>query len=184
MNKCFVTTVLHHQSVYWQDLRAGRKISHGGRVPGSDRCAHPVVSSSNRSVQLRYDTYDHRYWKARDPVRSPIDKPVTAKLVVGWVTTSESLVLYVFLVVFVLLCCVGAVDRSPFSVGVVVFAGAGYRGWGAGLPGLRLGYGISALHYVPVSGYRCRCRWLWHERMPGRGTWLDLVGIWGGCAVV
>ena len=41
-------------------------------------------------------TYDHRHWKARDPVRSPIDKLVTARLVVGWVTTSESLVLYVF----------------------------------------------------------------------------------------
>ncbi len=41
-------------------------------------------------------TYDHRYWKTRDPVRSPIDKPVTARLVVGSVTTSESLVLYVF----------------------------------------------------------------------------------------
>jgi hypothetical protein len=35
--------------------------------------------------------YGHRYWEARD--RSPIDKPVTAGLVVGSVTTSESLVL-------------------------------------------------------------------------------------------
>ncbi|KAI1100425.1 hypothetical protein F4804DRAFT_46463 [Jackrogersella minutella] len=41
-------------------------------------------------------TYDHRTWKIRDPVRSPIDKPGTARLVVGSVTTSESLVLYVF----------------------------------------------------------------------------------------
>ena len=40
--------------------------------------------------------YDHRPWKARDPVCSPIDKPETASLVVGWVTTSESLVLYNF----------------------------------------------------------------------------------------
>ncbi|KAI3320080.1 hypothetical protein HD806DRAFT_507670 [Xylariaceae sp. AK1471] len=38
-------------------------------------------------------TYDHTHWKTRDPVRSPIDKPVRAKLVVGSVTTSESLVL-------------------------------------------------------------------------------------------
>ncbi|KAK0755088.1 hypothetical protein B0T18DRAFT_455458, partial [Schizothecium vesticola] len=37
------------------------------------------------------------YWKTRDPVRSPIDKPVRARLVVGSVTTSESLVLYVLL---------------------------------------------------------------------------------------
>ncbi|KAL2756869.1 hypothetical protein ACRALDRAFT_208783, partial [Sodiomyces alcalophilus JCM 7366] len=34
-------------------------------------------------------TYDHTHWKARDPVRSPIDKPVRAGLVVGSVTTSE-----------------------------------------------------------------------------------------------
>ena len=37
-------------------------------------------------------------WKARDPVRSPLDKPLTAALVVGSVTTSESVVLYVFAV--------------------------------------------------------------------------------------
>jgi hypothetical protein len=41
-------------------------------------------------------TYDHRHRKTRDPVRSPIDKPVIARLVLGWVTTGESLVLYVF----------------------------------------------------------------------------------------
>ena len=41
--------------------------------------------------------YDHRYWKTRDPVRSPTDKPVTARPVLGWVTTGESLVLYIFL---------------------------------------------------------------------------------------
>ncbi|KAI0117576.1 Nnf1-domain-containing protein [Hypoxylon sp. NC0597] len=38
-------------------------------------------------------TYDHRIWRTRDPVRSPIDKPDTAGLVVGSVTTSESPVL-------------------------------------------------------------------------------------------
>ncbi|KAK0620964.1 hypothetical protein B0T14DRAFT_587877, partial [Immersiella caudata] len=43
------------------------------------------------------NTYDHTHWKTRDPVRSPIDKPVRAGLVVGSVTTSESPVLYVFL---------------------------------------------------------------------------------------
>ncbi|KAK1983732.1 hypothetical protein LZ30DRAFT_815916, partial [Colletotrichum cereale] len=41
-------------------------------------------------------TYDHTHWRIRDPVRSPIDKPVRAGLVVGSVTTSEYLVLYVF----------------------------------------------------------------------------------------
>ena len=48
------------------------------------------------TLPLDTDTYDHRYWRTRDPVRSPIDKPVTARLVIGSVTTSESLVLYVF----------------------------------------------------------------------------------------
>ena len=41
------------------------------------------------------DTYDHSHWGTRGPVRSPIDKPVSAELVVGSVTTSESSVLYV-----------------------------------------------------------------------------------------
>ena len=44
--------------------------------------------------------YDQRLWKARDPVCSPIDKPETARLVVGWVTTSESLVLYMYFFFF------------------------------------------------------------------------------------
>ena len=48
------------------------------------------------AFQSQNNTYDHRHWKTRDPVRSPLDKPATARLVVGWVTTSESLVLYVF----------------------------------------------------------------------------------------
>ncbi|KAI1098468.1 hypothetical protein F4804DRAFT_122859 [Jackrogersella minutella] len=51
-------------------------------------------------------TYDHRIWKTRDPVRSPIDKPNIARSVVGSVTTSESLVLYVFAILF---------DIIPFS---------------------------------------------------------------------
>ncbi|KAJ9161214.1 hypothetical protein NKR19_g2479 [Coniochaeta hoffmannii] len=41
-------------------------------------------------------TYGHRRLKTRDPVRSPIDKQAIARLVLGWVTTGESLVLYVF----------------------------------------------------------------------------------------
>ncbi|KAI1750753.1 hypothetical protein F4782DRAFT_242028 [Xylaria castorea] len=47
-------------------------------------------------------TYDHSLWKTRDPVRSPIDKLESARLVVGSVTTSESLV-------FVLACS----SRTP-----------------------------------------------------------------------
>ena len=46
-------------------------------------------------------TYDHIHLKTRDPVRSPIDKQVRARLVLGSVTTGESLVLYVFFLFFI-----------------------------------------------------------------------------------
>jgi hypothetical protein len=42
-------------------------------------------------------TYDHRTLKIRLPVRSAIYKQCTGGLVVRWVTTSESPLLYVFL---------------------------------------------------------------------------------------
>ena len=41
-------------------------------------------------------TYDHRILKTRLPVRSAIYKQDTGGLVVRWVTTSESPLLYVF----------------------------------------------------------------------------------------
>ncbi len=41
-------------------------------------------------------TYDHRILKTRLPVRSAIFKQDTGGLVVRWVTTSESPLLYVF----------------------------------------------------------------------------------------
>ena len=44
--------------------------------------------------------YNHRLWKTWDPVCSPIDKPEIACLVVGWGTTSESLVLYTYIFFF------------------------------------------------------------------------------------
>ncbi|PYI12814.1 hypothetical protein BO99DRAFT_348957, partial [Aspergillus violaceofuscus CBS 115571] len=37
-----------------------------------------------------------RVWKIGLPVRSAVLKPHAGRLVVGWVTTSESLLLYVF----------------------------------------------------------------------------------------
>ena len=42
-------------------------------------------------------TYDHREWRTGLPVRSAVLKPLAGWLVVGWVTTSESQLLYVFL---------------------------------------------------------------------------------------
>jgi hypothetical protein len=40
--------------------------------------------------------YDHRLRRTGHPVRSAIHKPQIGRLVVGWVTTSEYLLLYVF----------------------------------------------------------------------------------------
>ncbi|PYI00102.1 hypothetical protein BO71DRAFT_454952, partial [Aspergillus ellipticus CBS 707.79] len=47
-------------------------------------------------------TYDHRVWRTGLPVRSAVLKPHAGRLVVGWVTTSESLLLYVFVFFFLL----------------------------------------------------------------------------------
>ena len=41
-------------------------------------------------------TYDHRLERIGHPVRSAIHKLQIGRLVVGWVTTSEYLLLYVF----------------------------------------------------------------------------------------
>ena len=45
-------------------------------------------------------TYDHRLRSTGHPVRSAIHKPQIGRLVVGWVTTSEYLLLYVFILFF------------------------------------------------------------------------------------
>src|SRR3954452_14619814 len=47
-------------------------------------------------------TYDHRLRRIGHPVRSAIHKPQIGRLVVGWVTTSEYLLLYVFFWLFFL----------------------------------------------------------------------------------
>ncbi|KAJ5673897.1 hypothetical protein N7462_009336 [Penicillium macrosclerotiorum] len=47
-------------------------------------------------VQGDPSTYDHRVWRTGLPVRSAVLKPHAGRLVVGWVTTSKSLLLYVF----------------------------------------------------------------------------------------
>ncbi|KAF1848485.1 uncharacterized protein K460DRAFT_280964, partial [Cucurbitaria berberidis CBS 394.84] len=46
------------------------------------------------------DTYDHRILNSALPVRSAVLKQDTGGLVVRWVTTSESPLLYVFAIVF------------------------------------------------------------------------------------
>jgi hypothetical protein len=51
----------------------------------------------NRNANMTYSTtYDHRLKRIGHPVRSAIHKPHIGRLVVGWVTTSEYLLLYVF----------------------------------------------------------------------------------------
>ena len=57
---------------------------------------HITTWESYTDLQATASTYGHRYWKARDPVRSPLVKPVIGGLVVGSVTTSEYPLLYVF----------------------------------------------------------------------------------------
>ena len=47
-------------------------------------------------IKRAVDTYDHRLRNTGHPVRSAIHKPQIGRLVVGWVTTSEYLLLYVF----------------------------------------------------------------------------------------
>ena len=46
-------------------------------------------------LQVKASTYDHREWRTGLPVRSAVLKPLAGWLVVGWVTTSESQLLYV-----------------------------------------------------------------------------------------
>ena len=47
-------------------------------------------------LKSRTVTYDHRLERIGHPVRSAIHKLQIGRLVVGWVTTSEYLLLYVF----------------------------------------------------------------------------------------
>ena len=54
---------------------------------------------------VNYSTYDHRVWRTGLPVRSAVLKPHAGRLVVWWVTTCESLLLYVFFLLFGLHVC-------------------------------------------------------------------------------
>ena len=54
-------------------------------------------------IQLLSSTYDHRVWRTGLPVRSAVLKPHAGRLVVWWVTTCESLLLYVFVLTLLFL---------------------------------------------------------------------------------
>jgi hypothetical protein len=70
----------------------------GDRLPLIPSYFPRVTAAGHYIINLTLLTvmYDHRYQRTRDPVRSPIDKLVIVSLVLGWVTTGESLMLYVF----------------------------------------------------------------------------------------
>jgi hypothetical protein len=57
---------------------------------------NPPAMVFSVNAQLHSITYDHIRERIRDPVRSPLVKLARARSVVRSVTTSESLVLYVF----------------------------------------------------------------------------------------
>ena len=70
----------------------------GSSLTRSKRCT-PFLIDIYMAVMQYTITYDHRLWNTGHPVRSAIHKPQIGRLVVGWVTTSEYLLLYVFLFV-------------------------------------------------------------------------------------
>ncbi|EAW15016.1 uncharacterized protein ACLA_004300 [Aspergillus clavatus NRRL 1] len=57
---------------------------------------YPVTIIDITHLLATSSTYDHRVWRTGLPVRSAVLKPHAGRLVVGWVTTSESRLLYVF----------------------------------------------------------------------------------------
>jgi hypothetical protein len=56
---------------------------------------HKIPSTTNQLTTHSF-TYDHGTMRSRLPVRSALVKHCTGGLVVRWVTTSESPLLYVF----------------------------------------------------------------------------------------
>ena len=49
-----------------------------------------ILQDYRIQLKVLHSTYDHRVWKTGLPVRSAVLKPHAGRLVVGWVTTSES----------------------------------------------------------------------------------------------
>ena len=94
-------------------------------------------------IQRLTNTYDHSLWRTRDPVRSPIDKPESAELVVGSVTTGESSVLYVFIYYpfFFFLSSLSSRRADPLP-------------WSPRTIGLETREKLAVLPYVPYVPYR------------------------------
>lgn len=65
------------------------------KPPFKSENAHNITASNSQSF-----TYDHRLKRIGHPVRSAIHKLQIGGLVVGWVTTSESSLSYVYVSLF------------------------------------------------------------------------------------
>ncbi|EKV12620.1 L-lysine 2,3-aminomutase, putative [Penicillium digitatum PHI26] len=78
----------------------------------------PILLSHIVLFHTKPDTYDHRVWKTGLPVRSAVLKPHAGELVVGWVTTSESSLLYVFIPFFFVLRLSSSQCRYGILIGV------------------------------------------------------------------
>ena len=100
----------------------------GPRIAGSSwllkrfrfSCLRMLLHFSQRQqlsipIPSEISTYDHRVWKIGLPVRSAVLKPHAGWLVVGWVTTSESRLLYVFSFLFFLFLLPDAHKSSLFN---------------------------------------------------------------------
>ena len=67
-----------------------------------------MIKASYYFQKSNFSTYGHSCLRTLDPVRSPHVKQANARLVVAWVTSSESRVLYVLLLLLL-------IDPSPIA---------------------------------------------------------------------
>ncbi|KAL2023041.1 hypothetical protein VTK56DRAFT_3951 [Thermocarpiscus australiensis] len=96
--------------VQWWFFQPALTLSGESTLLSTESLYFPTPRLQKARFPNRTSTYDHTHWKVRRPVRSALVKPVRARLVVGSVTTSESLVLYVY---FVFFC---SISRSLFTL--------------------------------------------------------------------
>ncbi|KAF8863115.1 hypothetical protein BDZ45DRAFT_645396 [Acephala macrosclerotiorum] len=62
------------------------------------------------------------------PIRSVIHKPQIGESVVGWVTTSESSLLYVFFIFYIFFCGEWRLDNKALKVGETLVVPGSYEG--------------------------------------------------------
>ena len=101
-DKLVVSGVLRFKNRIQEEVRDAQlgSAASGEKISEQEwsRVSFPVQSRNSylwTEIDQWTSTYDHRLRKTGHPVRSAIHKPQIGRLVVGWVTTSESLLLYV-----------------------------------------------------------------------------------------